>query len=134
MENMLDKKVLGRAKSRQIETDEEWNARRYNNRSNYRRRLAKLSPEELKKKRDEDRCRIAKRRQNATDKQRDKGRLNNVNRIRMRKWGNFYSRQTMDREQSRRNFEEAKRHKLLPKHLDFSRDTGSWPFITHIYH
>jgi hypothetical protein len=46
---MLDKKVLGRAKSRQIETDEEWNACHYNNRLNYRRRLAKLTPEELKK-------------------------------------------------------------------------------------
>jgi hypothetical protein len=89
--NMLDKKVLGRAKSCQIETDEEWNARRYNNRLNYRR-LAKLTPEQLKKKRDEDRCRtrIAKRRQ------------------------------------------DAKRHKLLPEHSDFSTDTGSWPFLTYI--
>ena len=52
--NMLDKKVLGRAKSCQIETDEEWNARRNNNSLNYRS-LAKLTPEELKKKQDKDR-------------------------------------------------------------------------------
>jgi hypothetical protein len=80
----------------------EWrNARRYNNRLNYRRRLAKLTPEELKKKPNEDRCRIAKRRQNAADKQRDKERTSERlnNKIRMRKWEDFYSRQTMDREE-----------------------------------
>jgi hypothetical protein len=38
----------------------------------------------------------------------------------------------MDREQSKRNIEEAKRHKLLPEHTYFSTDTGSWPLITYI--
>ena len=50
----------------------------------------------------------------------------------MSKYRDFYERQSSNRDQRRRNFENAKRHKLIPAHSSFDTDTGSLPFITYM--
>ena len=126
----LDKRVCNRVKKSQTETYVEWSIRRYNARLNYKARLSKLSEDELREKRDLERQKMADKRKSATEIERNNERLKN--RLRMRKYRDFYERQSMDRDQRRRNFEEAKRHKLLPSHSSFDSDTGSLPFLTYI--